>query len=490
MSVWALKEISKRFGGTQALENVSLEITTGSCHALMGENGAGKSTLARIIAGIIPCDSGELFLDGEPVRFSDQSGIAIVQQEVLCCPNLTVAENVCLHDLPRRGIFVDADAMRQRALEVLLPFDPSIDVDMPMGLLSVGRRQLVQIASAVSRNVRLILFDEATSSLSEVEAQRLFELVRKLRASGTTCVWVSHRMHELFSLCDAVSVLRDGKHIVTGPIRDFDREGIVKAMVGRDIGEVEPPQPTTADFALEVEHLTSPGRFREVSFTVKKGEILGIAGLVGSGRSEILQALFGLDPLATGTVRVLGKPLQPLTIDRAIVAGLGLIPESRKDQALASNLNVRENLALASLPVSAKSGLISAREESARTDTWIEDLGIKTSHRDAPIDSLSGGNQQKVVLGRWLAANSQVLLMDEPTRGVDIGAKTEIHKRLSSLAAEGLAIVMVSSELPELLAHCHRIAVIHNGEWVGELTREEATEERLMTLMTSETQPA
>lgn len=485
------RSITKRFPGVVALDEVDLAIETGSCHALMGENGAGKSTLGKIFAGLYQPDEGEVLLEGRSERFASplaalRAGIAMVHQELVFCENLSVAENLCLDRFPTKGPFLDRAEMVRRAGEWLDRIEARIDPRATVGELPIAQRQLVQIAGAVGRGARVILFDEPTSSLSQHEARILFEQILALKAGGVTCVYVSHRLEEVYELCDTVTVLRDGRVVATRPIDEVDRSELVRLMIGRDL-EVVDSERTSLDpgeVVLEVERLRSPGRFEDVSFAVRRGEIVGFAGLVGSGRTEIMEAIFGLDPQATGDVRIGGRRLSRRSPATSMRAGLGMIPEDRKRSGLVLSMNARENIALPTLSESARFGWIASAQERRLAEEYFRLLRVKAPSIESGVEGLSGGNQQKVVIAKWLAAHCEVLVLDEPTRGVDVGAKAEIHELIRGLAREGKAILLVSSDLPEVLALATRFVVVRQGRLQGRLQAEEADEERLMRLMT------
>lgn len=484
-------EVTKRFPGVLALDRVSFGIERGSCHALIGENGAGKSTLGKILAGVYTADGGELRLDGKVIHPTDplaarQLGIAMVHQELAFCPNLSVAENLCLGDMPRgRAGWVNRAEMRSRARAMLDTIGAAIDPDTLISTLSTGREQLVQIAGAVGTGAQVIVMDEPTSSLSAGETRELFRLVRELKKRGITLIYVSHRMEELFELCDHITVLRDGRHVSTEPIHSTTPHRVVTQMIGRELRPHTPAhlQKTLGDEALRVEKLASPGKFRDISISVRAGEIVGVAGLVGAGRSEVVQAIFGLDPAAEGNVFVRGAPLRPRSIGAALEARLGLVPEDRKRQGLVLGLNCRENTSLAALPLLTRGGWVDRTAERTLAKKYSARLRVKTPSIDAIIAGLSGGNQQKIALAKWLARDCDVLLIDEPTRGVDVGAKAEIYQLLDELACEGKALLVVSSELPELIGLCRRIVVMRQGQLAGELPHAQFSEAALMRLM-------
>lgn len=517
------ERVSKRFGGVTALSNVSLQIAAGSCHALMGENGAGKSTLARIAAGIHRPEGGRVLLDGEPVRLrspadAQSAGVALVHQELAGCDQLSVAENLCLGRWPTRGLLLDRRAQRARARELLSLIGAELDVDQPLGQLSVAQEQLVQIAAAVGTGARLLLLDEPTSALSGAEAQALFELMGRLRARGTTLVYVSHRLPEVLALCDAMTVLRDGQVVGTLAREDADEPTLVRMMLGRELQSVDaaaararadgvesaaaPPAelagaaplavhagqgrgatPALTPPALSVRGLTSPAGLHGVDLQLHPGEVLGLAGLVGSGRSELLAALFGLDPHARGDVSVGDTPLRLGDPRRAIAAGLGLVPEDRKRQGLVLGMDALANQSLAHLH-EARSGLLLDRSvERARAHAALDCMDVRGQREGAPVSTLSGGNQQKVLLARWIDRGVRVLLLDEPTRGVDVGAKAAIHSMLRQLAQQGLPVLLVSSDLPELLALSDRVDVLREGRVVAQFQGGDRGGEQILEAM-------
>jgi ribose transport system ATP-binding protein len=486
----AFDSITKRFPGALALENVSFEVTAGSCHALCGENGAGKSTLGKILAGIHRPDEGRLVVFGQPVSFAGPedalaAGIGMVHQELAFCENLSVAENLCLGTLPSKGGFVSRGEMATRATAMLAGIGAAMDVSRRVGDLTTGQQQMLQIGTAVGRGARIIVFDEPTSSLSQYEAEKLYDLIAQLRARGVTSIYVSHRMEEIFRLCDTVTVMRDGRHVATTAVENLKPGDLVQMMIGRRLEDYFPGHVTGApgDELLRVEGLSSPSRFRSVSFSVRAGEVVGLAGLVGSGRSEIAQALFGLDAEATGRVWVQGREMRLGSPADAMRAGVGLVPEDRKRQGLVLSMSALGNTTLAVLHRLTRWSFIRHRSERALAASYFDRLRVRAPGLDAPTAGLSGGNQQKLVLAKWLAAKSRVLILDEPTRGVDVGAKAEIHALIDQLAAGGSAVVLISSELPEVLNLSTRILVVREGQIAGELPRAEATQYAVMRLM-------
>ena len=482
--------VSKTFPGVRALHDVTFGVAGGTVHALCGENGAGKSTLGKILAGIHPPDAGHLEVMGDAVRFDSPRealarGIGMVHQELSFCENLSVAENLCLGALPARGLFLDRAATHARAGEMLRAIDAPIDVEATVGGLPLGQRQMVQIAAAVGAGARIIVFDEPTSSLSQREAERLYLLIDRLRAKGVTSLYVSHRMDEIFRLCDFVTVLRDGRHVATQALASTSEADLVQMMIGRAI-ETEaggPPPAPSAEEALRVRGFSSPGKFEEIAFVLRPGEVLGLAGLVGAGRSEIAQALFGLDPAAVGEIQVAGRRVDIRSPAQAMALGLGLVPEDRKRQGHVLDMSAQSNTTLPVLERLSRVTFIDKAEERSLTASFFDRLRVRTPGFEARAAGLSGGNQQKLVLAKWLAAKAKILILDEPTRGVDVGAKAEIHALIDQLAREGCAILLISSELPELLRLSSRILVVRGGRLAGEASRESATQDGLLRLM-------
>jgi ABC-type sugar transport system ATPase subunit len=484
--------VTKRFPGVTALAGVSLDIARGECHALCGENGAGKSTLGKVLVGIEQPDEGWVEIDGRRVRFRSpadarSAGIGMVHQELAFCENLTVAENLCLGDLPSRAWLLSRAALAARARAQLEEIDGGhIDVGHTVGELPVGQQQLVQIAAAIGQGARIIVLDEPTSSLTQHEAERLYRLVARLKAAGVTIVYVSHRLEEIFRLCDTVSVLRDGRLVATRAARDLDEDALVQLMVGRAVDQDGTAIDASAAGSelLRVEELTSPGKLEGVSFAVRAGEILGMAGLVGAGRTEAAQAVFGLDPAARGRIFMEGRPVRIGRPADAMRLGLGLVPEDRKRHGLVLGMSARANVTLPTLGAATRGGFIHRRAEHALAAGEIARLRLPLARLDAPVAGLSGGNQQKVVFARWLAARCRVLMLDEPTRGVDVAAKAEIHALVRSLAQDGRGVLLISSELPELIRVATRIIVMRGGRIVGELPRASASADGILRLMT------
>jgi len=483
--------ITKRFGGTTALRDVSFSLVTGECHAITGENGAGKSTLGKILAGIHRPDGGTILIDGQLAEFHSPreartAGIGMVHQELAFCQDLTVAENLALGRYPRRfGIFLDHRQMIANARTQLSEIGPEIDPRTQMADLSIAHRQLVQVAAAVASGAKVLIFDEPTSSLSETDAERLFRLMTRLRSGGVTLLYISHRMAELFRICDRISVLRDGAYVGTVTAVDAAEDRIVSMMIGRQVREYFPQhlEKEPGEEVLRVENLSSAGKFADISLSVRSGEILGFAGLVGSGRSEIAQAIFGLDRQARGRILLRGVDLSHCTLRQRIRSGIAMVPEDRKRQGLALALSSRLNFSLTLLDRLRKFLFLRRSLEQRMMNSYFDRLGLRTNSVEDAAETLSGGNQQKIVLAKWLARNAQVLILDEPTRGVDVGVKAAIHTLVDDLARAGTAIILISSELSELLNLSTRILVMREGRIAGELPRASATQGDLLRLM-------
>jgi ABC-type sugar transport system ATPase subunit len=490
VSFLEFKRLRKRFPGVQALDDVSFAVERVSCHAVIGENGAGKSTLGKILAGVYTPDEGEIWLEGvriEPANpmAARRVGVAIVHQELAFCPNLSVAENLCLGSLPARAGWVNRREMQRVANRMLQTIEADIDPDLLMDQLSTGQEQMVQIAAAVGMDARVIVMDEPTSSLSLHESEHLFRLLGQLRRREVTVLYISHRMEEIFQLCNHVSVLRDGRHIATEPIAHTSPNRVIQLMIGREVSHFEPHhvQQTLGPELLRVENLSSPGKFEKISFSLRRGEVLGFAGLVGSGRSEIAQAVFGADSAAKGRAYIRGKELTLGSVRGALRARIGLLPEDRKRQGLVLTMNCRENGSLAILPRISFGGFLQMKQEQALVGEYTQQLRVKAPSLEVSIAVLSGGNQQKIALLKWLVRQCELLIIDEPTRGIDVGAKAEIHQLLDELACQGIAIWLISSELPELINLSRRILVLRRGKLVGELQRQDFSQPSLMRLM-------
>ncbi len=485
----ALERIGKRFPGVVALHDVSLDITPGSVLALAGENGAGKSTLMKILTGIYCADTGRIVLDGlelvlDGPAAAQRAGIAIVHQELNLLPNLTVAENIYIGREPRRFGWLAASALREQAERLLRELGIDLPAAAPVSQLSIAQQQMVEIAKALSLASRYLVLDEPTSSLTEREAQVLFALIRRLRDQGLGIVYISHRMDELFALSDRVAVLRDGELVWRSATAATSREDVIAAMVGRPLAEFyRKVDAKIGDIVLTLEHLG-------VTLELRRGEIVGLAGLIGAGRTELARTLFGVDPAPYGAIAIDGRKRRIASPRDAIRAGLGLVPEDRKGQALFLSMAVRENITLASLRHFSALGWISGKRERAGAQSLVDSLRIRTAGMEQSVVNLSGGNQQKVVLARWLALHPKILILDEPTRGVDVGAKAEIHGLIGALASGGAAILLISSELPEVLSLADRVLVMARRRIVANLGRAEVSPERVMAAATSEPVPA
>lgn len=487
-----LREITKDFPGVRALDGISLDVRPGEIHAICGENGAGKSTLMKILAGAERADHGEIRMDGEVVHVvspveAHRVGISMIYQELNLTPQLSVSENVYAGALPRRaGVFVDWGLLHRLTSVALQRMGANFSSRSLVGDLSVAQRQLVEIAKALIRSSRVLIMDEPTASLTPFETDRLLALIRGLRAQGLSILYVSHRLEEVFSIADRITVLRDGRLVSTQAAADTSPRGIVRLMVGRDVtvGVETPPLAHDERIALDVRGLRRRGVFEDVTFQVRVGEIVGMYGLIGSGRTECARAIFGLDPYDGGEVRIDGQRLPPERPWAALEHGLAYASEDRKGLGLVLLLPVGANIAMAALDACARGPFSDERRETALADDIISRLDVRPANASILARQLSGGNQQKVVIGKWLATAPSVLLLDEPTRGVDVGAKHEIYLRIAELAAEGRAVVVISSELPELLVVPHRVLVMRDGRLVGELARGEVSEESLMGLAT------
>ncbi|WP_066372268.1 sugar ABC transporter ATP-binding protein [Herbidospora mongoliensis] len=483
----ALREVSKSFGAVRALREVSLDLVPGEAHALAGENGAGKSTLVKILSGVHRPDRGTLLLDDRPIEFhgpadAQAAGVAVIYQEPTLFPDLSVTENIFMGRQPRRSFGrLDRRAMRTRAVELFSRLGVPLDPDQPTRGLSIADQQLVEIAKALSRDARVLVMDEPTAALSGNEVERLFGVAGSLREQGCAVLFVSHRLDEMFSLCQRVTTLRDGAWVATDVIADITPDDLVRRMVGRDLATLFPKTDTSpGEVALRVERLTREGVFTDVSFEVRSGEIVALAGLVGAGRSEVARAVFGIDRWDAGRVHVAGRPLRAGSPTAAMAAGVALVPEDRRQQGLVMDLSIERNIGLTGL----RWGLVSRGAERARATDWAIRLQVKYAHLTDAVTVLSGGNQQKVVLAKWLAREPRVLIVDEPTRGIDVGTKAEVHRLLSELAGQGLAVLMISSELPEVLGMADRVLVMHEGRLVADIPRAEATEERVLAAAT------
>jgi rhamnose transport system ATP-binding protein len=488
-SLLELRGISKRFGGVQAVLDASISLQPGAVHGLVGENGAGKSTLGKIIGGALAPDAGELLLDGEPVRFHSPrealaAGIALIAQEIALVPKATVEQNILLGIEPSSRGLLQRGRERRRFDELNRQTGFDLDPEARVETLRVAEQQKVEILRAIARDARLIVMDEPTAALSRDESERLVAYVRKLAGGGTTVVFISHYLDEVLAVCDTVTVMRNGQVVRTAPAARETQQGLVQAMVGRELTLEYPgktPPPRAAPVVLEVEELSRAGVLEDISFALHAGEILGIAGLVGSGRTELVRALIGVDRPDGGTIKLDGEPVQLRGPRQAARHGVVMLPEDRKQQGLVMIRPVRENLTLPSLGRFATAGFVSRRSELELTRRLASEFDIRAGSLDAPVGTLSGGNQQKTLFAKWLARTPRVLLADEPTRGVDVGAKGQIHQLIARLAGNGMAVVLISSELEEVLGLAHRVLVMRRGRVVAEYAGSEATMDRVLS---------
>ncbi len=489
--VLELRKVSKAFGAVKAVTEVDLQLRAGEVHVLLGENGAGKSTLIKMIAGVHEPDSGEIVVDGQVVRIADtraseKLGIATIHQELNLVPGLSVAENIALGHMPTKYGLVDRGAMRRNAQEAIARIGLQVDVNRPVGTLGIARQQLVEIAKALSMNARILILDEPTAALTSSETEWLFGVIRELREAGVAMVFISHHLEEIAEIGDRITVLRDGRYVDTRE-RGVSEPELIALMVGRDIDDLYPRRPSEpGEPVLEVEGLTMPGVFEDITFTARAGEVVGLAGLMGAGRTEVLRAIAGADPYDSGSITVHGKRLPKRDVARAVAAGVGMVPEDRKSSGLVLDAPIVENLGYATLRPTGRFGLADRAGQRRRGKDVAERLRIRLASLDQPVKGLSGGNQQKVVFGRWFMAGSDVLLLDEPTRGVDVGAKVEIYELVNSITADGGTVVLASSDLPEVISMSDRVLVMAHGRIVGELPADQATQDAVMTLAVKE----
>ena len=486
-----MKGITKQFPGVLALDNVTLTVYPGEVLALVGENGAGKSTLMKILSGVYKKDAGEILLDGKPVEISGplharQLGISIIYQELNVLNNMNITENIFVGREKKKNGFVDKKLQHEEARRLLSRVGLEVDPHTKTGRLSTAQKQMVEVAKALSTHARMIIMDEPTSSLTDKETEMLFGIIRKLRDDGVAIVFISHRMNEIFEISDRIAVMRDGQMIQTMDAAEATEQKVIAAMVGRDVNNlfVKEPAPI-GEVALEVKNLSTKHFLKDISFNVRAGEIVGFAGLVGAGRSEVMRAVFGIDPRETGEILVRGRPVNIRSTVDALRAGLGFVPEDRKEQGLILKMSVQHNASIAALPSVSKGGFLDKKRERRLAGEYIDKLRVKTPSQEQRVMNLSGGNQQKVVIAKWMATHPSVLILDEPTRGIDVGAKKEIHLLMSELVAQGVAIIMISSELPEILGMSDRIYVMHDGRIKGEIARGEATQESVMKMAIS-----
>ena len=491
-----MRGVDKAFAGVAALQSASLEVARGEVHALVGQNGAGKSTLIKVLTGAVARDAGEVVFDGRPVAFAtpqdaQRGGISTIYQEINLVPYRSVAENVFLAREPKRFGLIDWPRMNREAEAVLQRFRIAIDVRAPLLRYTIAIQQMVAIARAVSLQAKLVIMDEPTSSLDDGEVEILFDVIRQLKSEGVSVVFVSHKLDELYAVCDRVTIMRDGRTVAVSPIGEMNRLQLVAAMLGRDLADVQrqgstgfrKASHTAREMVVEASDLRVGRRVQDVSVSVRAGEIVGLAGLLGSGRSETARALFGADPSEAGTIKVRGATTVVRSPDQAIALGMGFCAEDRKVDGIVPNMSVRENLTLALLPRLTRAGVVDAARQTEVVDKFIRRIGIKCSSPEQRIRELSGGNQQKVLLARWLCMNPSLLILDEPTRGIDVGAKAEIQGLIEELAAEGLGVLMISSELDELIEGCDRVVVLRDGRTAAELEGAAKTADGVMHAM-------
>jgi ribose transport system ATP-binding protein len=490
--VLEMRGVLKRFPGVVAVKDGQLALRAGEVHCLLGENGAGKSTMMKILAGAQPMDEGEILLEGEPVHLASphhaqQLGIAMIYQEFNLSPYLSVAENIYLGREPRiKGTpFISWSEMYGNARSLMDRMNVKLDVRRPVNECSVAQQQMVEIAKALSFNSKIIIMDEPSATLTDHELDTLFKLIDELKDQGIGIIYISHRLEEIFRIGTRITVMRDGEHVACEDVEGLSRDDIIRMMVGRDLTEEFPKETfELGEERLRVEGFTREGAFSGVDFALRTGEIVGLTGLVGAGRTEVARAIFGADSLDGGQMFLDGKAVSVHSPQDAIQLGIGLLTEDRKNQGLVLGMSVRENTTLANLKEVVKGPFINRSKERAVTEKFIKELQIKTPHQDQTAQNLSGGNQQKVVIAKWLFTESKVLIFDEPTRGIDVGAKVEIYRLMNELVRSGVAILMISSELPEVLGMCDRVLVMHEGRIAGEIPRAEATQEAVMHMAT------
>jgi len=485
--------ISKSFPGVQALDDVHLEVRPGTVHALMGENGAGKSTLMKILIGMYQPDAGEIRFNGDEVQMTStstalQTGVSMIHQELSAVPQMQVNENIYLGREPTNRIgFIDKRQMVAKTRDLLKRLEIDVNPRAPMYTLSIAQTQMVEIAKAISYDAKLIIMDEPTSAITEREVAHLHRIIRSLRDEGVAIIYITHKMDEVFRISDYVTVFRDGKHVATVPAADLDRQKLITLMVGRELTHMFPKEVAEiGEVVLSVRGVTRKGVVEDISFDLHRGEILGLAGLMGSGRTEVLEAIFGVSKMDAGEIVVNGSPVRIGSSGDAIHAGMAMLTEDRKLTGIMGVLSVKDNMTIAALPSFSPGGILRKRRMNAACREQKDALAIKTPSIDQLIRLLSGGNQQKVLVSRWLLTTPEILMIDEPTRGIDVGAKAEIHRLMSVLAQQGKGILMVSSELPEILGMSDRVLVMHEGRISGEFTRAEATQDNIMKAATGE----
>lgn len=484
-----LKHITKKFSGVVALDDVSIDVEHGEVLTLVGENGAGKSTLIKVITGAHQATSGELWFHGEKIEnnspaLAKKLGIGVIYQELNMMPQLSVAENIYYEKEIKKGIILQRKEMIQKSNEMIEELGAHIDAAKKVSELSIAEQQIIEIVKAVSEDIKLLIMDEPTAPLTSSEIEKMFEIIEKLQKKGVAIMYISHRLEEVFRISKRTVVLRDGKHVITVPTSDIDQKTLIRYMVGRELGQDYPLRTTDIKEPLLMIEKFNNKYLKNCSLKLRRGEILGLAGLVGAGRTELVRAIFGADVLYSGELYLDGKKIHIKSPKEAIRHGIGLITEDRKNQGLLLNQNIAYNVSYANLPSISMHGIINRKKESESTNRYVKAMNIKIHSLNQLVKTLSGGNQQKVVLGKWLATNSEILIFDEPTRGIDVGAKSEIYHLMRQLIEEGKSIIMISSEMPELIGMSDRILVMHEGRITGELDRELVTQEKILELAT------
>ena len=491
MSLLDMKQIIKSFNGVEVLHGIDFSLRAGTVHALMGENGAGKSTLMKVLAGVHKCDDGEIWLKGKKTeiqspRHAQELGIAMIHQELSPVPEMTVAENIFLGREPRKGLFVDYKKMYADTEKLLGEMKVRVSPRAKIGRLKVADQQLIEISKAISLNADIIVMDEPTSAITDQEVEILFKTIADLKKKGTGIIYISHKMDEIFRIADDITVLRDGTYVNSWEAKDIDNNTLIKNMVGRELNEIFPKIKVPAkDVVMEVRHFTKENQFEDISFLVREGEILGIAGLIGAGRTEWMNAIFGLEKPDSGEVFFEGRKVEIRRPSDAIRHGIAYVTEDRKNEGLVLEMGVGQNITIASMKTLSSGMFIKRQEEKKTIDDQIRALRIKVHSPRQLVGKLSGGNQQKVVLAKWMMKNPKLLILDEPTRGIDIGAKSEIYKLMGEFVEKGNSIIMISSEMPEAMGMSDRILVLSNGRLSGELSREEFAQEDIMKMAVS-----
>jgi inositol transport system ATP-binding protein len=491
LSLLDMKQIIKSFNGVEVLHGIDFSLRAGTVHALMGENGAGKSTLMKVLAGVHKCDDGEIWLKGKKTeiqspRHAQELGIAMIHQELSPVPEMTVAENIFLGREPRKGLFVDYKKMYADTEKLLGEMKVRVSPRAKIGRLKVADQQLIEISKAISLNADIIVMDEPTSAITDQEVEILFKTIADLKKKGTGIIYISHKMDEIFRIADDITVLRDGTYVNSWEAKDIDNNTLIKNMVGRELNEIFPKIKVPAkDVVMEVRHFTKENQFEDISFLVREGEILGIAGLIGAGRTELMNAIFGLEKPDSGEVFFEGRKVEIRRPSDAIRHGIAYVTEDRKNEGLVLEMGVGQNITIASMKTLSSGMFIKRQEEKKTIDDQIRALRIKVHSPRQLVGKLSGGNQQKVVLAKWMMKNPKLLILDEPTRGIDIGAKSEIYKLMGEFVEKGNSIIMISSEMPEAMGMSDRILVLSNGRLSGELSREEFAQEDIMKMAVS-----